>query len=45
MKIEHKKAAHDPYDDLTPLEKNCLKVAIVVSFAGIFVWFVKILFL
>jgi len=44
MKIEHKKKAADPFKDLTTLQKRSLTVAIIVAFAGIFVWFLKILF-
>jgi hypothetical protein len=45
MKIEHKKAAPDPLQELTPLERRCLNVAVILSFVGVFVWFFKILFL
>jgi hypothetical protein len=43
MKIEHKKAV-DPFKDLSRLQRNCLTVAIILAFVGIFVWFIKILF-
>jgi hypothetical protein len=44
MKIEHKKKAVDPFKDLSTLQKRCLTAAIILAFAGIFVWFLKILF-
>ena len=44
MKIEPKNTAPNPLDELTPLERRCLRVAIILSFAGVFVWFFKILF-
>jgi len=42
MKIEHKKKA-DPFKDLSQVQRNCLTVAIVLAFVGIFIWFIKIL--
>jgi hypothetical protein len=44
MKIEHRKKAADPFKDLSPLQRRCLNAAIILAFAGIFVWFLKILF-
>jgi hypothetical protein len=44
MKIEHRKKAADPFKDLSPLQRHCLTAAIILAFAGIFVWFLKILF-
>jgi len=44
MKIEHKKATTDPLKDLPPLQRKTLAIAIIVAFAGIFVWVIKILF-
>ncbi len=44
MKIEHRKKAADPFKDLSPLQRRCLTAAIILAFAGIFVWFLKILF-
>jgi len=44
MKIEHRKEATDPLKDLSKLQRRCLVAAIVLAFAGIFVWFLKILF-
>jgi len=43
MKIEHKKAANS-YRDLPPFQRKTFTVAIILAFAGIFVWFIKILF-
>lgn len=43
MKIEHKKAV-DPLKDLSKLQRFCLVAAVILAFAGIFVWFLKILF-
>jgi hypothetical protein len=44
MKIEHKKNVIDPFKDLSTLQKRCLTAAIILAFAGIFVWVLKILF-
>jgi len=43
MKIEHKKAA-SPFNDLQTFQKTTFKVAVMLAFAGIFVWFIKIIF-
>jgi hypothetical protein len=42
MKIEHKKK-EDPFNHLSILEKRCMYGAFALAFAGVFVWFVKII--
>ena len=32
------------FDDLPPIQKGARKVAIVVAFIGIYIWFFKIVF-
>jgi len=34
----------DPFKDLTKTQKVTRKVAIVVAFAGVFIWFLKVVF-
>jgi hypothetical protein len=44
MKIEHRNKSADPFKDLSSLQRRCLTAAVILAFAGIFVWFIKILF-
>jgi hypothetical protein len=34
----------DPFKDLTKTQKVTRKVAVVVAFAGVFIWFLKVVF-
>jgi hypothetical protein len=34
----------DPFKDLTKTQKITRKVAIAVAFAGVFIWFLKVVF-
>ena len=34
----------DPYKDLSPLDKIMRRVAILVAFVGVFIWFYKVVF-
>lgn len=38
------KKKDDRFKNLTPVERNARKVAIVVAFIGIYIWFFKIVF-
>jgi hypothetical protein len=44
MKIEHRNETAEPGKDLSHLDKRRRYAAIIVAFAGTFVWFFKILF-
>lgn len=44
MNIENKEKATNSFNDLTPIQKRCFVVATMAAFAGVFVWFVKIIF-
>lgn len=44
MKIVPRERDTDIFKDLTPLEQQTRKAAIVVAFIGVFVWAAKILF-
>ncbi|MDN3579767.1 hypothetical protein [Mucilaginibacter flavus] len=45
MRIDPIEPEPDPFEHLTPLQNKSRKAAIVVSFIGVFVWVIKILFL
>jgi len=38
------KDTEDPFKHLTGIEKKARKVAIIVAFAGVFIWMFKIIF-
>ena len=43
MKVIDDKKSH-PFDELSFSKKACLVVAVLTAFAGVFVWFVVVLF-
>ena len=44
MRIDPQEVDNTPYSNLTLVQKNARKVAIVVAFVGVFIWFIKIVF-
>ncbi|MES2275069.1 MAG: hypothetical protein V4592_03540 [Bacteroidota bacterium] len=45
MKEKPKAVAPDPFEHLTKSQNAKRKVAIIVAFVGVFIWFVKVMFL
>ncbi|WP_255563670.1 hypothetical protein [Mucilaginibacter rivuli] len=44
MKIKPDKIEKNPYAHLTLLQKNSRRMAIAAAFAGVAIWFIKIVF-
>jgi hypothetical protein len=44
MRIEHKNKAANSFQDLPTIQKIGLVVAVLVAFADVFGWFIKIIF-